>query len=406
MRGTHDLIPPTSAKFLRITEIAREIASRYNFHDFATPIFEFTEVFSRSLGEATDIVSKEMYTFPDRGGESLTLRPELTAGICRAFISGGLAQHLPIRAFSWGPAFRYERPQKGRMRQFHQIDCELLGIAEPEADIEILMLGRAILKALGVLPKTKLELNTLGDSQSRLEYREKLVAYLSRYKNELSEESLKRLEVNPMRILDSKDEGDRKIVADAPKLSECLNAESAKFFARVQQGLTDLGVEYEINPTLVRGLDYYCHTAFEFTTTMLGAQNAVLAGGRYDKLIEQMGGSPTPAIGFASGVERLIELSEIETSPRMLTAVLPQGEEQITEALSTAEYLRGEGFAAEVIYSGNMGKKFKKADKLGAAYAVIIGEAEVLSSSVTLKNLTSGEQREKVSRNSLPELMA
>ena len=289
VRGTHDILPEQERRHRLVQETARDVASRYGFAEISLPIFEFTEVFSRSIGEATDIVSKEMYTFTDRGDESITLRPEGTAGVARAFISNGLAQHLPLKFFYRGPMFRYERPQKGRQRQFHQVGIELLGVDHPQADIDVIALGAHFLEALEISAKARLELNTLGDSESRAAYRETLVAYLRQYEKNLSADSRIRLERNPLRVLDSKDKDDQKIVQDAPTIFDSLNDASKDFFKTVCQGLDALEISYTINPHLVRGLDYYGHTAFEFTTDALGAQGALVAGGRYDGLIKLMG---------------------------------------------------------------------------------------------------------------------
>ncbi|MBZ0325847.1 MAG: histidine--tRNA ligase, partial [Alphaproteobacteria bacterium] len=277
VRGTHDLLPDDSRRHRHLVETARRIAALYGYEEMATPIFEFSEVFKRTLGEVSDIVTKEMYSFTDRGGEEITLRPEGTAGIARALISGGLSQSLPLKFFYQGPMFRYERPQKGRLRQFHQFGVELLGVAEPQGDVEAIAVGARLLAALGIADRTRLELNSLGDGASRTAYRAALVAYFSDHRDALSDDSRVRLERNPLRILDSKDEGDRRIIGGAPPLADHLNAESADFFAQVRTGLDDLGIAYLVNQTLVRGLDYYCHTAFEFTTQTLGAQGTVLA---------------------------------------------------------------------------------------------------------------------------------
>ena len=266
VRGTHDILPEAMRRHRRVTDTACEIAARYGYQEISTPIIEFTEVFQRTLGETSDIVTKEMYTFQDRAGESLTLRPEYTAGVARALMSGGLQHSLPLKFFCRGPMFRYERPQKGRQRQFQQLDVELLGIAEPLGDVEVIALGAHILDALGLTDKVTLELNTLGDQESRHAYRAKLVSYLERFRDRLSEDSRLRLERNPLRIFDSKDEGDKRVIANAPLLRDHLNDVSKRFFDQVQAGLKAAGVAYEINPRLVRGLDYYCHTAFEFTT--------------------------------------------------------------------------------------------------------------------------------------------
>src|ERR687892_410647 len=326
VRGTHDIVGETALRHRRVIETGRAVAARYGYREVATPVFEFTEVFARTLGETSDIVTKEMYTFEDRAGDSLTLRPEYTAGIARAFISGALGQQLPIKLFASGPMFRYERPQKGRLRQFHQIDVEILGAAEPLADVEVIALGARILAELGLAGHVVLELNSLGDPASRRVYREELVTYLSRYRNDLSPESQDRLERNPLRILDSKDAGDREILGGAPSLPESLNEESRAFFAEVRAGLDALGIGYRLNPALVRGLDYYTHTAFEFTTRELGAQGAVIAGGRYDGLVATMGGPGTPGIGWAAGVERLAMLLDQAPPPPRPIVVIPVGE--------------------------------------------------------------------------------
>ena len=287
-------------------------------------MFEFTDVFARTLGDVSDIVTKEMYTFQDRGGESLTLRPENTAGVVRAFLSNGLSQHVPLKLFYRGSMFRYERPQKGRLRQFHQVGVELLGVAEPLADVEVIALGADFLGTLGLDDKVVLELNTLGDSESRLAYRGVLVEYLQAHRDRLSEDSLTRLDRNPLRVLDSKDERDRAVVTDAPLITDSLNAASREFFDELTSLLGQIGVGYHLNPKLVRGLDYYCHTTFEFTTEALGAQGAVLAGGRYDGLVEQMGGPATPGTGWAAGVERLMMLiDEAPPAPRPVASRAP-----------------------------------------------------------------------------------
>lgn len=393
VRGTHDILPEDSRKHRHVVETAREIAARYGFGEIETPIFEFTEVFARTLGETSDIVTKEMYTFEDRGGDNITLRPEGTAGIARALVSNGLAQDLPLKFFYAGPMFRYERPQKGRMRQFHQFGVELLGVATPQADIEVIALASHTLEALGVLGKTKLEVNTLGDTESREAYRKVLVDYLSRHRDGLSKESRERLDRNPLRILDSKDAGDRKILEGAPSFPDYLNPASQAFFNQVCDGLDALGLAYVHSPRLVRGLDYYCHTAFEYTTEELGAQGTVLAGGRYDGLIAAMGGRATPGVGWAAGVERLaMLLDDIAPAPRPI-AIVPMGEAD-APALKLAEDLRRAGFAVELGYSGNMGKRMKRADKLNAAAAVIMGSDEMSRGAVTVRNLDSGEQTE------------
>jgi histidyl-tRNA synthetase len=288
-----------------VVETARRIAATYGCDEWSTPIFEDTRVFARTLGETSDVVTKEMYTFDDRGGDNLTLRPENTAGVCRALVTNGLTQSLPQKVFYAGPMFRYERPQKGRYRQFHQIGIELIGPAEPLADAEAIACGRDILAALGIATETVLEINTLGDRPSRDAYRAALVDYFSAHRAALSTESQDRLDRNPLRILDSKDPADRALVADAPTILPHLTADAARHWDRLREHLARFGVAFTENPRIVRGLDYYSHTAFEFVTTRLGAQGTVMAGGRYDGLVAEMGGPPTPAIGWAAGIERL-----------------------------------------------------------------------------------------------------
>jgi histidyl-tRNA synthetase len=392
VRGTHDLLPDDARRHKHVIDTARAVVGRYGYQEIATPIFEFTEVFQRTLGDTSDIVTKEMYTFVDRGGEQVTLRPEATAGIARAFISGGLAQHAPLKYFCAGPMFRFERPQKGRLRQFHQIDIELLGVAEPLGDVEVIAAAAEVLAALGVLGKATLELNTLGDTESRTAYRTVLVDYLKGHLARLSEDSRGRLERNPLRILDSKDPGDRAVIADAPVFTDYLTAAARDFFDRVRAGLDVLGIAYAVNPRLVRGLDYYCHTAFEFTTTALGAQGAVIAGGRYDGLIELMGGPPTPGIGWAGGIERLAMLAGIDPAAPRPIAVVPIGEQAETAALALAARLRRAGYTIELGFKGNLKRRLKQADKVNAAAALLLGDDELQRKVATLRDMTSGTQ--------------
>jgi histidyl-tRNA synthetase len=392
VRGTHDFLPEDMRRFRRVVETARAVAERYGYLEVATPIFEFSDVFKRTLGDTSDIVTKEMYTFTDKGGEALTLRPEATAGIMRALISGGLSQHLPLKFFCHGPMFRYERPQKGRMRQFHQLDIELLGVAQPSGDVEVIACGAAILRELGVLHRTVLELNTLGDSESRAAYRSALVAYFSGHGDRLSQDSRERLTRNPLRILDSKDPGDRELIAQAPVFGDFLNQASEEFFAAVKTGLDALGIAYRLNPRLVRGLDYYCHTAFEFTTEDLGSQGTVMAGGRYDGLAALMGGPATAGIGWAAGIERLALMLAEAPRARRPIAVMPVGAGSEAPAAALGERLRRAGYAIELGYSGNLGKRMKRADKLAAAAAIILGEDELAKGVASLRDLDSGEQ--------------
>ncbi|MDF1722779.1 MAG: histidine--tRNA ligase [Minwuia sp.] len=394
VRGTHDLLPDAFGAHAEVIATARRVSATYGYREMATPIFEFTDVFARSMGETSDVVSKEMYSFDDRGGESITLRPEYTAAICRAFISNGLQQSVPFRAFGAGPMFRYERPQKGRQRQFHQIDVEIIGAPEPAADVEVIAVGTEILNTLDVLHKTVLNLNTLGDPESRDAYRAALVSYFSDHRDKLSKDSQDRLGRNPLRILDSKDEGDRKLVADAPLFGDYLNQQSQDFFGSVLFGLDTLSIAYEINPRLVRGLDYYTHTAFEFVTDALGAQGAVIAGGRYDGLIEQLGGPATPGIGWAGGIERLAMLSGVTAAAPQPIALIPIGEAAETEALKIGQALRREGFIVDQAFRGNLGKRMKRADKAGAVAALIFGDDELAKGLVQVRNLATGEQTE------------
>lgn len=392
VRGTHDLLPDEARRHRWVEETAFTAARRYGFGEIMTPIFEFTDVFARTLGETSDVVTKEMYTFADRSGESITLRPEGTAGVARAFISGGLAQSLPLKLFYRGPMFRHERPQKGRLRQFHQVGVELLGVESPLADVEVIAVAWRVLSELGLASKVRLEINTLGDAESRETYRNTLVAYLSQFRDSLSEDSRNRLERNPLRVLDSKDEGDRRIVENAPLMTESLSPAAREFFTQVTDGLHALGIPFLLNSRLVRGLDYYCHTAFEFTTTELGAQGTVLAGGRYDELIATMGGQRTPGIGWAAGVERLSMLvGEVADAVRPIS-VIPMGDTMA--ALVVAERLRRTGRSVEMGFSGNMKKRMARANKINARFAVILGEEEAARAAVTIRDLDTSTQDE------------
>jgi histidyl-tRNA synthetase len=388
-----------------VCDTARGIAGLYGFAEIVPPIFEFSEVFHRTLGESSDVVAKETYTFTDRGGESITLRPEFTASIARMFVTHSLQQSVPAKFFYAGPAFRYERPQKGRQRQFHQIGAEIMGAAEVEADLEALLLARRVLDTFGLLPYATLEINSLGDAQSRAAYRETLVAYLQQHRAALSPDSQVRLEKNPLRVLDSKAEQDKPIVAGAPTLLDSFTEEAQARFAKLQALLAEAGVAFTVSPRLVRGLDYYSHTVFEFTTDKLGAQGTILAGGRYDQLLALMGDKETPSIGWAAGVERLVALmTEAGSLPAMGVqaeiAVVPLMDAAEADARMIAEMLRGAGHSVELSYKGNPGKRMKRADKLGCRVAVILGEEELAQGFVTVKNLASGEQH-RVSRDAV-----
>ena len=392
VRGTRDLIGEDQRRCHHVMEVARRIASAYGFDAWTTPIFEDTRVFSRTLGETSDVVTKEMYTFQDRGGDSVTLRPEGTAGVCRALVSNGLTQSLPQKVFYAGPMFRYERPQKGRYRQFHQIGLELIGPAEPLADAEAIACGYAILVELGVAAEIVLEINTLGDAPSRAAYRDALIAYFTAHEGALSADSRDRLARNPMRILDSKDEGDRRIVADAPTIEAYLTPEAAGFYEAVRAHLGAFGVPFRDNPRIVRGLDYYGHTAFEFVTTALGAQGTVMGGGRYDGLVAEMGGPPTPAVGWAAGVERLaMLLAEPPATPASI-AVIPVDTATEAAAIAVLQALRGAGLRAEMAYRGNLKRRMERANRIAARAAVILGPDDLAAGVAQVKDLGAGTQ--------------
>jgi histidyl-tRNA synthetase len=392
VRGTRDLIGEDIRRHRHVTETARRIASTYGFDEWITPIFEDTRVFSRTLGETSDVVTKEMYSFADRGGDSITLRPEGTAGVCRALVSNGLTQSLPQKVYYAGPMFRYERPQKGRYRQFHQIGVELIGPAEPLADAETIACGWDILQALGVARDTVLEVNTLGDKDSRQGYRDALVGYFTEHKTGLSRDSLDRLDRNPMRILDSKDEGDKRLAAAAPTIMPYLTEPAAAFYDALKRHLDRFGVPFVENPRIVRGLDYYGHTAFEFVTTKLGAQGTVMAGGRYDGLVAEMGGPPTPAVGWAAGIERLAMLLEDPPANPAPVAVVPIGEAAEAAAIVVIQSLRRAGIRAEMAYRGNLRRRMERANRIGARAAVILGEDDLARGVAQVKDLASGAQ--------------
>jgi histidyl-tRNA synthetase len=394
VRGTRDLIGEDQRRHQFVIEAARRIAANYGYDEWATPIFEDTRVFSRSLGETSDVVMKEMYTFEDRGGDAVTLRPEGTAAVCRALVSNGLTQSLPQKVFYAGPMFRYDRPQKGRFRQFHQIGLELIGPAEPLADAEVIACAWDVINALGIADDIVLELNTLGDKESRQAYRDALVAYFTQHQAALSQDSLARLDRNPMRILDSKDEGDRAVLAAAPLLHDHLNRASRDFYAQVEEGLASLGIASRHSPRLVRGLDYYTHTAFEFTTTALGSQGAVMAGGRYDGLMREMGGPDVPGVGWAAGIERLAMLLAATPPAPRAVAIVPIGAEAEARALVLAHDLRRAGVAVDLAFKGKPGQRMKRADRIGARWAVSLGSDELARGVVQLRDLDSGAQEE------------
>ncbi len=396
VRGTRDIIGEDAARHAYVVETARRVTGLYGFAEWQTPIFEDTKVFSRTLGETSDVVTKEMYTFDDRGGDSVTLRPEGTAGVCRALITNGLTQTLPQKVFYQGPMFRYERPQKGRYRQFHQIGVELLGPSMPLADAEVIACGWQILRELGIAKDVMLNINTLGDAESRAAYRAALVEYFTKHASSLSAESKIRLEKNPLRILDSKDEGDREIIKNAPNALAYqqtwlyLSEGAADFYEKLKYHLNIYDVPFVINPTIVRGLDYYNHTAFEFVTSALGAQGTVMAGGRYDGLVEQMGGPKVPGVGWAAGIERLAMLVEnavANTASVIVIAEKDAGSE--TTAIEAANALRAKNIKAEICFQTGLKNGLKYANRMRAKWAVLVHERSVI-----LKDLEDGSQGE------------
>src|SRR5919199_858270 len=396
LRGTRDILPEEVRYWQWVEAIARAILSRAAYQEIRPPIFEQTDLFERGIGEATDVVGKEMYTFLDKGERSVTLRPEGTAGVVRAFIEHTLhAQGGVQRLWYIGPMFRYERPGAGRQRQFHQIGVEVIGSADPRADAEVIAIATDILQALG-LKNLRLDINSVGNSDDRPRYRGALVDYLTPYKDELDPDSQERLTRNPMRILDSKDERTQKITQDAPSILDYLGSDSQHHFEQVQQLLSDLGICYQLNPRLVRGLDYYTHTAFEIISDDLGAQATVCGGGRYDGLVQELGGAPTPAVGWAIGLERLIILlKQIQVTPsqKLDFYLVSRGEVAEAQALVLAQKLRQVGFSVELDLSGSAFKKqFARADRSGAVACLILGDEEAQTQRVKLKWMASKEQ--------------
>ncbi|VXC71601.1 histidine--tRNA ligase [Sphingomonas sp. AX6] len=378
VRGTQDIAFEDQRRFGHVVDTFDRVRRLYCFGRVELPVFEATQVFARTMGETSDVVSKEMYTFPDRGGDLLTLRPEFTAGIARAFITEGWQQHAPMKIATHGPVFRYERPQKGRYRQFHQIDAEIIGAPEPQADVELLVLADQLLRELGISEGVTLQLNTLGDAETRDAWREALVAHFEAHRGELSEDSLARLEKNPLRILDSKDPRDRPIADSAPDIDAYLTEEAAAFFKAVKDGLRAADVDFKRNPRLVRGLDYYRHTAFEFVTDRLGAQGTVLAGGRYDGLIESLGGSPTPGVGWAAGIERLQMLLPDIGKPLRSVAIVIESDHPRLNSLGRdlVRQVRGNDMPAMLFADGNLKKRADKAARTSADYLVSIRESD------------------------------
>jgi histidyl-tRNA synthetase len=406
VRGMQDFLGEQAERFDHVVGAFRDVARRFGFRPVMVPVVEATSVFARTLGETTDVVSKEMYTFPDRGGDSLTLRPEFTAGIARAYVSEGWQQFAPLKLVTHGPLFRYERPQKGRYRQFHQIDAEVIGAAEPQADVELLAFADLLLKELGVQGVT-CQLNTLGDAETRDAWRAALVAHFSKHKDVLSEESLRRLETNPLRILDSKEPGDRALVDDAPVIDAFMSAEAGAFFEAVQKGLQASGVAHVRQPRLVRGFDYYRHTAFEFVSDALGAQATVIGGGRYDGLIEQMGGPHTPAVGWAGGIERLMMLCGAPAQDYVVT-VIPSAPEQEQRAAEIARLLRGSEkykFTVDMSYAANPKKRSEQAKKRGHAGILWVRSAHDPLGPMHLQWMAEGDERSWPLRDAVRDVL-
>ena len=397
VRGTQDFIGNQAAKLSALIGQARQLAGIYNYQEIITPLIESVQVFTESLGQESDIIHKEMFVFDDRGGDKICLRPENTAGVMRAFVENGLQQQLPCKFFYHGPMFRYERPQRGRYRQFHQFGVEYIHAPQPVIptamiDAEVITLGHVFLERLKI-GNYRLEINSLGNKESRAAYRTALVDYFTPYKNDLSADSTIRLQQNPLRILDSKDEGDKKLVAGAPRLKNYYDKESAEKFTVLQELLTDMKIPFVVNEQLVRGLDYYCHTAFEFVTDNLGAQGTLLAGGRYDDLPAMFGARDVRGIGFAAGLERLLELLPDDAVQELpLLFLCPIGEKSLAKAPGLAAQLRAAGLRVEVGFSGDIKKSLSRANKLAARVAIIFGDDELAKNQFQWKDLQQGKQ--------------
>ena len=393
VRGVNDLLAENLNNHNFVINKGLNISKKYCYSQIDTPIFEFSEIFTKPLGKTSDIVTKENYTFEDRSGDLLMLRPEGTSGVVRAFLNAGLTQDIPQRFSYFGPMFRYERPQKGRLRQFHQFGVELLGISSSMGDLEVISLANNFLKSLKLDNKIELKINSLGDTDSRLNYRKVLVDYLNDFKKELSEDSIKRLKENPLRILDSKNPSDQAILIKAPDVLNYLNEFSKDRFEEVCDGLDSLNIVYKIDKNLVRGLDYYCHTAFEFITDQLGAQGTVLAGGRYDGLSEMLGGIQMPGVGWAAGIERLALMINANYKNNPDLVLIGLSEKFNLDLLQMIDRLIKDGIKTEILYTGNVSKKLKRANKINAQFAIIIGEDEISQNIVNLKNLKTGFQQ-------------
>lgn len=404
VRGTKDIFNEEILKFNYIVDIAKKISSIYDFKEIITPIFEFSEVFERNLGDTSDVVMKEVYKFKDRGDNFLSLRPEFTAGVVRAILSNSeLNNNFPAKFFSYGPAFRYDRPQKGRYRQFNQINFEYFGNETYLADVDILDMANRILTSLNL--NVKLEINSLGCEESRSNFENSLKLYFEKYKNDLSNDSKVRLEKNVLRILDSKEECDKKLLVEAPKISDFYTNEDKQFLDNILNKLSLLGIKYQVNNLLVRGLDYYTSTVFEFTTEDLGAQSTVLAGGRYDKLMKQMGGGDVPAVGCASGVERLMLLINKTFEVNRPISIISITDNEVDYCIKLKKELQDNGFNTELISFGKMKKNMNTANKINSKLAIIVGEDEVKNNQLTVKDLDKGIE-EKVKYDILIEYLS
>lgn len=411
IRGMHDVLPDESHRWQAFEEIIRRVMSSYGYSEIRTPIVESTDLFCRSIGEVTDIVEKEMYTFEDRNGDMLTLRPEGTASCVRAGIEHGFLHNQIRRLWYMGPMFRHERPQKGRYRQFHQLGVETFGLAGPDIDAELILMGARMWRLLG-LEGIRLELNTLGTTESRIKYRKVLVDYLQEHHDQLDEDSKRRLQTNPLRVLDSKNPEMQNLIANAPNLHDYLDDESAEQFDLLKYYLSAAGITYTINPRLVRGLDYYCKTVFEWVSDKLGAQGTVCAGGRYDGLVEQLGGKASPAAGFALGIERLLALlEESDVSPekdKLDIYLVMQGDSSISHGMRLAENLRDQLPALKVqthCGGGSFKNQIKKADKSGAVLALILGEDELDNNNITIKYLREEKDQVTIAQDAVAEFL-
>ena len=393
VRGTHDLYGEDMKKFRHVVDVFKKTAINFGCEEFRTPIFEFLNVYHRK-NDTSDIANKELYILEDRSGEKLALRPEGTAGVSRAIVSNGLQNQLPLKLFYSGQMFRYERPQKGRQREFNQLGLEFIGSDSPLADVEVIALGWELIKQLGISKNTKILINSLGDRESREAYKVALVEYYTKFEQQLSDDSKRRLKTNPLRILDSKEECDRKINANVPKMQDYLNESSKEFYQEVKDKLTLYGIEFEHSDLLVRGLDYYCHTVFEFVNSDLGAQATVIGGGRYSGLIEYFGGQKTECVGFGSGIERLMLSLQKQPKEKPLVSVIPMGDNLLNSAINVVNDLRSNNIAVDIAFSGNMKKRLKRANKINSSFALIIGEEEEKNNTVIAKDFKEGTQEE------------